>query len=484
MRNDALRIIALALAGWSMMPGAMAAQGSPFEFTRLPQSVRQQASGMVYGNYDSLKLFSNPAILAYQPKSWEAGLTGGSQFDGDVTTIGLAAGWMGQPKESGSYGFALNASYFAMTPFKEIDVMGNEVDQVKLDPNGFQVGAGGVYQWQFVSFGVMADFTEEWFGSTGNASRPWGGLPEGKSGVLVTAGAALTLGNLDVGLAYRGMGGPTELGAGAVFRMNGWFKGALGLDASLPMDSGAANAIGGGITWQAMKPFALHLSFLTNGGENNLKAGFTANYRGYTLDYCFAAGLNGQMGTKHLLALGWRFGADRVPVKATVKPDVNDAVKEAVKQALEEKAKEGPSIQLASQDRTMAVSNFEAQNVSAGDAAVISDMLRNQLVKQGAFNIVEKTNMEKVLAEQAFQQTGCTTSECAVKLGKLLNVKYLVVGSFGKVMESHMISMRVVDVETARIIYSDESEGKDLAGVREGIRQMAERLTEAVKKAK
>jgi hypothetical protein len=45
--------------------------------------------------------------------------------------------------------------------------------------------------------------------------------------------------------------------------------------------------------------------------------------------------------------------------------------------------------------------------------------------------------MEKILAESSFQQTGCTSSECAVQIGKILNVKHMIVGSLSKLMDTY-----------------------------------------------
>src|SRR6185436_12704616 len=98
----------------------------------------------------------------------------------------------------------------------------------------------------------------------------------------------------------------------------------------------------------------------------------------------------------------------------------------------------------------------------------------------GAFQVVEKANMEKVLQEQAFQQSGCTTQECAVKLGKVLNVKFLIVGSFGKLLDRFVLNIRVVDVETARAVYSDSEQGGNVPEVQAGITRLADRLTKAV----
>jgi curli biogenesis system outer membrane secretion channel CsgG len=126
------------------------------------------------------------------------------------------------------------------------------------------------------------------------------------------------------------------------------------------------------------------------------------------------------------------------------------------------------------------VAAFDPQNVSAGDAAVIADMFRAELVKQGRFDIIEKVNMDKILAEQAFQQSGCTTAECAVKLGKILNVRYLIVGSFGKLMDQYVLNIRMVETESAKVIYSDAvGELSTQRAVQKAIAAMTTRLGKA-----
>jgi len=129
----------------------------------------------------------------------------------------------------------------------------------------------------------------------------------------------------------------------------------------------------------------------------------------------------------------------------------------------------------------MAVADLEAQNVSAGDAAVIADMLRNALIKTRNFNIVEKKNMDKVLAEQAFQQTGCTSEECAVKLGKLLNVQRIVVGSFGKLMDKYFVTIRVINVEDGKIIFGDDAKGRTVEDIERGVKNLAAKISRQVR---
>lgn len=106
----------------------------------------------------------------------------------------------------------------------------------------------------------------------------------------------------------------------------------------------------------------------------------------------------------------------------------------------------------------LAIANFEGKNMSSADAAIVSDFLRTDLVKTNVFNVVDRGNMEKILAEAAFQQTGCTTSECAVQIGKILNVQKVISGTLSKLVGIYYINISITDVETGKIIYADKAE--------------------------
>jgi len=124
----------------------------------------------------------------------------------------------------------------------------------------------------------------------------------------------------------------------------------------------------------------------------------------------------------------------------------------------------------------MAVADLEPEGVGASDAAIIGNLIRSSLVRNSRFIVVERKNMQKVLSEHSFQQTGCTTSECAIKLGRLLNVERMVVGSFGKFLNTYVTSVNVVNVETGRIIYADEAKGTTADDVMAAVKVMSERL--------
>ncbi|OGS55081.1 MAG: hypothetical protein A3J79_01195 [Elusimicrobia bacterium RIFOXYB2_FULL_62_6] len=125
----------------------------------------------------------------------------------------------------------------------------------------------------------------------------------------------------------------------------------------------------------------------------------------------------------------------------------------------------------------VAVADFIGKNVSQADASIVGDFLRTELVNTGQFNVMDRNNMDTVLAEQKFQTSGCTEQQCAVEMGKLLNVKRMLVGSLSKLLDSYFITVNVVDVETGKIIASYDAEASSSKELRNACRKLVEKLS-------
>ena len=103
---------------------------------------------------------------------------------------------------------------------------------------------------------------------------------------------------------------------------------------------------------------------------------------------------------------------------------------------------------------SIAVLDLEGRGISHVEAASLTDRLRSALVQSNQFTIVERNQMQEILAEQNFQLTGCTTDECAVEVGQLLGVTMMIAGSVGKLGNTYSIDIRTIDVETGTITHS------------------------------
>jgi hypothetical protein len=63
--------------------------------------------------------------------------------------------------------------------------------------------------------------------------------------------------------------------------------------------------------------------------------------------------------------------------------------------------------------------------------------------------------MDVILKEQGFQQSGaCTNEACAVEMGQLLGVDAMIIGSVGKVGQTYSVTVRMLDLQTGKIVHS------------------------------
>jgi TolB-like protein len=94
-----------------------------------------------------------------------------------------------------------------------------------------------------------------------------------------------------------------------------------------------------------------------------------------------------------------------------------------------------------------------ANEVTPGETELLTDRLAIEIFNTGKFQVMERNQIEQIMKEQGFQQSGsCTDEGCVVQLGKMLGVQQLVSGSLGKLGRLYMINLRCIDVKTAKII--------------------------------
>lgn len=100
----------------------------------------------------------------------------------------------------------------------------------------------------------------------------------------------------------------------------------------------------------------------------------------------------------------------------------------------------------------IAVLPLRANNISAQEAAMLTDRLNAELFYTEKFVVVEREMMEEILREQNFQLSGCTTNECLVEVGKLLGVEQMVGGSVSYIDGLYTISARLISVERGKVV--------------------------------
>jgi len=103
----------------------------------------------------------------------------------------------------------------------------------------------------------------------------------------------------------------------------------------------------------------------------------------------------------------------------------------------------------------------------------LADSIRHELVRSGNIEVIDRSHMDKVLKEQAFQMTGLVAPERAAAVGKMLGVGRIVVGSLSMIGKTYYLSLSQVNVET----------GKTEAVVEDSCKCEVDELLDAAKRA-
>ena len=292
----------------------------------------------------------------------------------------------------------------------------------------------------------------------------------GKSAFAADFGSLISLGKWRLGASVENLGGeiddgvrlPRTIRAGAGYTYSGFslltqFRRNL-VEKQDSLDFGAEYGLGD-------KTF-LRAGYRTEENSGGFSAGLGVKLGGLKIDYAWVP--HESLGNSHRISTGYRFGSeDKKQKEAIVKP---------VEKPVEVPAVVSPAVVKSTEIINIAVAEFIGKNVSQADASIVADFLRTELVNTGLFNVMDRNNMDSVLAEQKFQSSGCTEQQCAVEMGKLLNVKQMFVGALSKLLDTYYITANVVDVETGKITASYDSNASSSLELRNACRTIVEKL--------
>ena len=101
-----------------------------------------------------------------------------------------------------------------------------------------------------------------------------------------------------------------------------------------------------------------------------------------------------------------------------------------------------------------AIMDFTANNTSEAYGKIVRNQVEVALYRTNHFEILERDKMELILKEQGFQLSGCTDTTCAVEIGKLLSVDYVVIGSIDR-MGKFLITTKFIDIHKGIVAFAD-----------------------------
>ena len=176
----------------------------------------------------------------------------------------------------------------------------------------------------------------------------------------------------------------------------------------------------------------------------NITGGLGLKLKSFSFDYAWIP--YGDLGMTHRISIGSRIG------KRKVKKEVFKPVYNLVKQKM----------QSGVTKINIAVIDFEAKRVPSLTAAAVSNLLRKNLINSNNYNVFDNQNAEAILGAHNIEYNSCQNIGCAVKAGKLLNVKQVIIGSLSRISNVCYIAVNLIDVESGNILDSEVQEVENL----------------------
>ena len=137
----------------------------------------------------------------------------------------------------------------------------------------------------------------------------------------------------------------------------------------------------------------------------------------------------------------------------------------------------------AQEKKSIAVLDFESpvekQYFDMGKST--SDYLTAQLAEIGAYRVIERSRLEKILKEHELGMTGVVDPDKVKQMGKFLSADDILMGNITFLGDSFSINGRIVDVETGEIIGAKSSIFKDPTQLRVAVKNLARALSDLAK---
>jgi len=112
---------------------------------------------------------------------------------------------------------------------------------------------------------------------------------------------------------------------------------------------------------------------------------------------------------------------------------------------------------LSKATESLAVLNFDIVGKSLTKQQFIS-ITRTEIAKLDTFQVLDKYTVQEVLEENPVNLGKCYGVKCLTKIGKQLNVKYVVAGTAELITDKVIITLRLIDMDKEKVIKTSYSE--------------------------
>jgi TolB-like protein len=128
----------------------------------------------------------------------------------------------------------------------------------------------------------------------------------------------------------------------------------------------------------------------------------------------------------------------------------------------------------------LAVFSFSDAQLDSADSKLgeaLAEMLATSLINGGAYRVIERSQLDHVLQEQALGQTGALEPETVVVVGGLLGAQAVVVGTLNKPATAYEADARILNVNTGEAFAASHARTSSPAQLREVAETLARELS-------
>jgi hypothetical protein len=101
-------------------------------------------------------------------------------------------------------------------------------------------------------------------------------------------------------------------------------------------------------------------------------------------------------------------------------------------------------------DSVAAILNVTAPRANLSD--YIIDELSSYIITDGRLIVVDRLNIQVLQNELQFQMSGDVSDETAQRIGQMIGAQIIISGSFSQIGSEYRLSIRAIEVETARVM--------------------------------
>ncbi len=107
--------------------------------------------------------------------------------------------------------------------------------------------------------------------------------------------------------------------------------------------------------------------------------------------------------------------------------------------------------------RAVAVPDFKARGLEETIVQSITEVVIKEVDRLGLFRMISMDDIRQMLEhEQSKMMLGCDDTSCLAEIGEALGVELLLAGSVGKVGDTYVVSLKLIDVRKVEVISREE----------------------------